>query len=457
MAPRHTASARARQVVARCKRERIQLVRFLYCGNDSVIRGKACHAAFLPSYIASGIGLTVAMQSFNMLDQLAPEGSFGPVGEIRLVPDLDSFAVLPYVPGSARLLCRMETLDGEPWGACPRSFLERMIERAGAEGFALKAAFENEFTLARQDGDGYAPLDHSPCFSTIGMDGAASVMGEIIEALAAQGVSPEQYYAELGPGQQELPIRYDDALRAADHQITVRETARGVALRHGLVASFAPKPFPDEAGNGSHIHFSLWRTRDGANHFHDPKGRYGLSAAAQAFMAGVLAHLPGLLALTAPSVNSYRRLQPRFWSSAYAAWGPDNREAAVRVPSKRRRIEMESTNLELKPCDPSNNPYLALGGLLAAGLDGMARGLDPGEPTLVDPDSLDEAERSRRGIRRHPASLAEALDALERDDVLATALGPMLFKEYLVVKRSEVRAFAGKDVAFELAQHFYKY
>ena len=214
-----------------------------------------------------------------MLDQLAPDGSFGPVGEIRLIPDLGSFAVLPYVPGTARLMCRMETLDGEPWGACPRSFLERMIERARGEGFALKAAFEIVFTLARQDGDGYAPLDHSPCFSTIGMDGAAPVMGEIVEALVAQGVSPEQYYAELGPGQQELPIRYDDALRAADHQITVRETARGVALRHGLVASFAPKPFPDQAGNGSHIHFSLWRTRDGVNHFHDAKGRYGLSAA----------------------------------------------------------------------------------------------------------------------------------------------------------------------------------
>jgi glutamine synthetase len=332
-----------------------------------------------------------------------------------------------------------------------------MIERAHKAGFALKAAFENEFTLARQDGDGYAPLDHSPCFSTIGMDGAATVMGEIVEALVAQGVAPEQYYAELGPGQQELPIRYDDALRAADNQITVRETARGVALRHGLVASFAPKPFPEEAGNGSHIHFSLWRTRDGANHFHDAKGRYGLSAAGQAFMAGVLAHLPALLALTAPSVNSYRRLQPRFWSSAYTAWGPDNREAAVRVASKRRGLEMASTNIELKPSDPSNNPYLALGGLLVAGLDGIARKLDPGEPALVDPDALGDEERRRRGIARLPATLGDALDALERDEVLRAALGETLAREYLIVKRSEVRAFADKDVGFELAQHFYRY
>jgi len=452
-----TASRQEREILARVKAGSVQLIRFLYCGNDSVIRGKACHERFLASYLRSGIGLTVAMQSFNVLDQLAPEGSFGPVGEIRLVPDLDSFAVLPYAPRSARLLCRMETLEGEPWGACPRSFLERMVERARAQGFALKAAFENEFTLARREGESFAPLDRSPCFSTTGMDAAAPVMTEVIDALVAQGVFPEQYYAELGPGQQELPVRFADALRAADNQITVRETARGVALRHGLVASFAPKPFPAEAGNGSHIHFSLWRTADGRNHFHDPKGRYGLSAGAQAFMGGVLAHLPALLALTAPSVNSYRRLQPRFWSSAYAAWGPDNREAALRVPSKRRALEMESTNVELKPCDPSNNPYIALGGLIAAGLDGIARNADPGEPVLVDPDALGEAERQRRGIRRHPASLDQALDALERDGVLAEAMGPTLFKEYLIVKRSEARGFAGKDVDFEIAQHFYKY
>jgi glutamine synthetase len=447
----------AQEILRRCRRERIQLVRFLYCGNDGVIRGKACHTQFLPSYLESGIGLTVAMQSFNMLDQLVPEGSFGPVGEIRLTPALDTFAVLPYAPRTARLFCTMVTLEGDPWDACPRAFLQRMIERARGKGVALKAAFENEFTLARREGDHYRPLDRSPCFSTIGMDSAAPMMAEIIEALVAQGVQPEQCYAELGPGQQELPVRFADALRAADNQLTVRDTARGVALKHGLLASFAPKPFPDQAGNGSHIHFSLWRTKDGTNLLYDPKGRYGLHEAGYAFMGGVLAHLPALVALTAPSVNSYRRLQPRFWSSAYTAWGPDNREAALRIPSKRRGAEMRSTNLELKPCDPSNNPYLALGGLLAAGLDGVERRLDPGEPALVDPDTIPEAERSARGIRRLPRSLAEALDALERDEVLRAALGETLAKEYLAVKRSEVRGFEGKDIAFEIEHHFYKY
>jgi glutamine synthetase len=446
-----------RAILGECRSAKTQLVRFLYCGNDGVIRGKSCHTRFLDSYVESGIGLTVAMQSFNMLDQLVPEGSFGPVGEIRLAPDLDTFALLPYAPKSARLLCDMLALDGEPWGACPRSFLKRVIEGGREAGVVLKAAFENEFTLARREGEQYVPLDRSPCFSTIGMDSAAPVIIEIIEALIAEGVQPEQYYAELGPGQQEVPVRYADALPAADNQITVRETARGVAWKHGLLASFAPKPFPDQAGNGSHVHFSLWRVEDGQNHFHDPRGRYGLSEAGYAFTGGVLAHLPALVALTAPSVNSYRRLQPRFWSSAYTAWGPDNREGAIRVPSKRRTLEMESTNLELKPCDPSCNPYLALGGLLAAGLDGIERKLDPGEPALVDPDTIAEAERKRRGIRRLPTSLGEALDALERDEVLRGALGEVLAREYLAVKRSEVRGFEGKDVAFEIEHHFYKY
>src|SRR5207249_11407054 len=141
--------------------------------------------------------------------------------------------------------------------------------------------------------------------------------------------------------------------------------------RYGLLASFAPKPFPDEAGNGSHIHASLWRLRDGKNEFHDARDRHGLSEAGYAFVGGVLAHLPALVALTAPSVNSYRRLQPRLWSSAYTAWGPDNKEGALRLPSSPRGTEAASMNFELKPSDPSNNPYLALGGLLAAGLDGI--------------------------------------------------------------------------------------
>jgi glutamine synthetase len=168
-------------------------------------------------------------------------------------------------------------------------------------------------------------------------------------------------------------------------------------------------------------------------------------------------HLPGLLGLTTPSVNSFRRLQPHYWSSAYTAWGIDNREAAVRVPSRYWDDEAGSTNLELKASDASANPYIALGGVIAAALDGIDRGLDPGEPVNEDPGNLTDAEREKRGIRRFPLTASEALDELEGDAVLTSALGPGLATEYLKVRRAEAAAYAEKDEAFELDQHFFKY
>ena len=447
-----------RRVVDQARRARVRLVRFLYTDNGGVTRGKATHVESLASRMTDGIGLTVAMQAMNMLDQLTSVEGMGPVGEIRLVPDPETFVVLPYAPHTAAMTVDMRTLDGEPWDACPRSFLKRQIAACAAAGFGVRAAFEGEFTLAVQNGDGsYAPLDHSLCFSTTGMATAAAVMDDIVANLEAQGIQVEQYYPELGHGQQELSIRHAPALAAADRQVFYRETVRGVAFRHGLVASLAPKPFPDQAGNGSHIHWSLWDASERRNLMHDPKGRFGVSALGYHFVAGVLEHLPALLALTCPSVNSYRRLQPHFWSSAYTAWGPDNREGAVRIPSTFASDRAGSTNAELKACDASANPYLALGGLLAAGLDGVRRALEPPEPTMVDPGNYSDAERAARRIERFPATLAAALDRLERDAVLQEALGPLLARSFLAVKRAESEAFGKEDVAFEQRHHFWKF
>jgi glutamine synthetase len=190
---------------------------------------------------------------------------------------------------------------------------------------------------------------------------------------------------------------------------------------------------------------------------YDPKDRYGISQLGYHFMAGVLEHLPALLALTCPSYNSYRRLQPHFWSSAYTAWGPDNREGAIRVPSQFRSDRAGSTNAELKASDSSSNPYLSLGGLLAAGLDGVKRKLPLGEPAMIDPGNYSKEEREARGIQPFPASLQEALDNLERDTVLMEALGPLLARAYLAVKRLEWESFSKEDVAFEVKHHFWKF
>ncbi|MFL5929543.1 MAG: glutamine synthetase, partial [Gaiellaceae bacterium] len=230
-----------------------------------------------------------------------------------------------------------------------------------------------------------------------------------------------------------------------------------VAARHGLVASLAPKPFADQAGSGAHLHWSIWDAKHKTNLLADAKDPNGISQVARWAIGGVLAHLPALLALTTPSVNSFRRLQPHYWSSAFTAWGIENREAAVRVPTRYWDDEAASTNLELKASDASANPYIALGGVMAAALDGIESKLDPGQPVNEDPGNLKPAELKKRGIKRFPKTPKEALDELERDEVLVNALGAPLAKEYIVVRRAEADAYGEKDEAFELENHFFKY
>jgi glutamine synthetase len=447
----------ANDVVKQADEAGLRLVRFLWCGNDGTVRAKASSVHGLAGRIESGIGLTVAMQAMNALDQLQPVEGMGPVGEIRLVPDPDTFRALPYAPRMGAMLVDHVQLDGEPAPVCQRTFLKQMEDRLAERSQRLEVAFENEFSLAtRADGE-FVPIDSGLCFSTISATAAQDYVDDLAEALDAQGIGLEQYYSELGHGQHEISTPHAPALRGADEQLLVRETIRGIATRHGLVASLAPKPWPENAGNGCHIHFSLWDKDAQWNRFHDASAPDLLSAEARSFIAGVLAHLPGLCGLTAPSFNSYHRIVPQYWAGAFVCWGHDNREAPVRVPSVFRGMEEASTNAELKAADASANPYLAVGGLIAAGLDGLERGLEPPEPVEVDPATIPEDERIRRGIVRLPSTQAEALDALETDDVLTSALGPVLTESYLAGRRSEWAAYSAGDEAFEQQGHFSKY
>ncbi len=365
--------------------EELSLVRFLYADHGGVIRGKAASGAFLAGRIASGIGHTVAMMAMTMLDTLQDVDGMSPVGEIRLVPDPATLVPLPYAPGAGAMLADLVRPDGRPWEACARTFLKQAVADLASEGYGLQAAFEPEFTLGRREPDPgggpdrLVPVDDSLCYSGTGYYQPHDYITELVAALAAQGMQVEHYYPELGHGQQEVVIRHAPALRAADNHVLYRETVRGLAARRGLWASLAPKPIPDQAGNGAHLHVSLTDLApDGSpgpnNVFTDPSRRYGMSATGYHFIAGLVAHLPALVALTCGSVNSYRRLQPRFWSSAYTAWGMDNREAAVRICSPLRGDESSSVNLELKPSDSSANPYLALGAVIRG-----RPGRDPGQ------------------------------------------------------------------------------
>ena len=415
--------------------EGLELTRFLYADHGGVIRGKSAALRFLPERIASGIGHTTAMMAMTMLDTLQPVDGMGPVGEVRIKPDPDTLVSLPYAPGAGAMLADLVRPDGQPWEACSRTFLKQAIAELASEGYAMEAAFEPEFTVGRREPDPaggpdrLVPTDDSLCYSATGFHQAHDIVMDFVRALNAQDLQVEHYYPELGHGQQEISIRHAPALRAADNHVLYRETVRGVAFRQGLWASLAPKPIADQAGNGTHLHCSLTTLNadgsPGQSVFADPSGQYGLSKTGYHFIGGLLAHLPALVALTCGSVNSYRRLQPQFWSSAYTIYGMDNREAAVRICSPLRGDASSSVNLELKPSDSSANPYLALGAAIYAGLDGIRHRLDPGEAVNVDPATLSDEQREEAGARRLPVTLTEALDALAADKVLLTALGEL--------------------------------
>lgn len=450
---------KAEEIVQRATDAGVKLIMFAYCDNSGIIRAKATHISGLERRLESGIGATTAMQAMGDMDNLQVVSGMGPVGEFRAVPDLDTFTLLPYAPGRALVLTDMMTMDRQPWDACPRHFLKRMLREAESMGLHFQAAMEPEWYLARRDGDTFIPIDESLDNSTLGATISREVVDDVAQALEAQGLQIEQYHTEVGHGQQEISITHADALRAADNHIIYRETVRNVAWQHGWLASFAPKPFPNQPGNGCHTHVSAWDANGQRNLFHDANDQSQLSALAYQFIAGVLEHLPGLTLLTGPSMNSYRRISPGSWSTAYICYGADNREAAIRIPSGFWGSEMASTNLEYRPADSSSNPYVALGGIIAAGLDGIKRGLTPPAGLFIDTDParLTPDELAARGIRRLPSTLLEAIGELEADATLTDAMGPLLADSYLTVRRSDWELFSQHDADFEIRHHFYKY
>lgn len=442
------------EIVMEAQRQSINLVRFIYADLCSIIRGKSTRAARLKDRLESGIGLVKGTLAMNMLDQLQADTGFGASGEIRLIPDPDTWTVLPYAERQAAVICDLMELDHTPWELCPRAVLKRQIQKAKDMGVSFQAAFEPEFMLGTASDGTFQPIDRSLCFSTEGMNRASRFINNFIDALAKQGIETEQYYPELGHGQHEVSISHMPALKACDRQIFYRETLKGIALEMGMEAYMAPKPFENQPGNGCHLHLSAWDIYGERNLLF---AESGLSVFGMKFVAGILEHLPGLVALTAPSVNSYRRLKPSSWASAYTCWGFENREAAVRVPSVYWGQEMATTNIEIKCVDSTSNPYLALAGIIAAGLDGVERNLQPPEPVFTDPATLSQDEQERNNIRRLPSNLMEALMELEEDKLLVSVLGARLADTYAAVKTSECGAFDAANPDFEMTHHRNRY
>ena len=405
-------------------------VRFVFVDHAGIPKCKAVHREGFDGRARSGVGLAKGVLALDPSGALHPESGLSPVGECRLVPDLSTLTPLPFAGGQAMVSCDMTEPDAyTPWEGCPRSALKRVLGRLSERGYRSLASYEAEFYVWNSDG----PLDRTPYAGSFALTPAAEFVAELARVLEEMGVRPEQCHAEVGQGNLELSVGEDEALAAADKRVMVLEAIRGVAYRMGLETTMAPKPYLAGAGNGHHLHVSLYE--GDAPVLFDASG--ALSVPGSGFVAGILEHLPAVMAFTAPSPNSYQRLAPGMWSSAYAAYGLDNREAAVRLASPVAGRESATANVELKPVDVTCNPYLALAVVLAAGMDGIERGLDPGEPTVVDPVTLSDEQRTSKGLFPLPASPDEALDALEEDDVLVEALGEPLVRTHVAVARAQ--------------------
>lgn len=420
-----------------CASENVDLVRLLFVTQSGAIRAHAVDAAKVDSAVETGVTISELVQTYNALGRRDKNGRFDAAGEVRLRPDPATFRPLPYAERAGAMLCDIETLDGDPWSVDARSSLEAFQTELDAAGLSPRVAFESEFHLFDQrPDDEIQRVDERGAYSTASTrENHETILG-IVDALKTQEISVEKYYPEYAAGKHEIVTGHRPGLQAADECVLLRETVDSVAQNHGYQSTFLPKPF-DNATGGCHIHISLW---DDDNAMYDPD-REGLSRTGRQFIAGVLEHAPGLCGLTAPTVNSYARLRPQIGAAAFVCWGRENREALVRVPAPDPQDPAGSTRIEFRAADNTANPYIALLGLLAAGLDGIERGLEPPEPVAVDPGSLSESERTDRRINRLPRTLDEALDALEADTTLQTALGPDLLETYLGVKRSHWEAF----------------
>jgi len=398
--------------------------------------GRWFPGARLPDAFADGTLFCHANLNFTIDDWQVSHPRFGAdAGDFVAMPDPETYAPLPYHPGIGRVLSYLRTEAGEPWEGCPRTRLGDMLDALARRDLAARVAFEPEFTLFRQAEEGaYTPADAFTMYSVARMEAEHDLLDEIETTLTAQGIRVVGMGAEYGAGQLEINLHHERPLKAADDLLTFRETVKALARRRGLVASFMPKPYDHLAGNGVHVHLSLWGKEDDEDRSAG-NGPLGLSTEMTRFIAGVLAHAPALCGVFAPTVNSYKRLQPGSWAPAHIGYAAGNRAALVRVPGASR------PRMEFRAGDHTAHPHLALTALIAAGIDGLDCGLDPGPPATGDLGHLPDDALAQQGVRLLPRTAREALDAVEADPVVMAALGPVCGPELLRVRREELARY----------------
>jgi len=446
----------ARELAESLSARGVRVVALSQVDNAGVARVKTVPVSLLERAVRYGVGMSPVFEVFMVNDSItASDEVSGPVGDLRLMPDPFALKVLAAQPGWAWAPVDKYTQEAEVYPGCQRSFASRMAARLADAGIEMRMTFELEWFQADADSDTDRPVHRGPAYGLPVLATVSDFVRDLIAALEEEGVGAEQFHPEYAMGQLELSVPPADPVGAADTTVLVRQTIRAMAARHGMRASFSPVVIAGHVGNGGHVHFSLWR--DGVNLFAGGDGPYGMTDVAQAFVAGVLDELPALVAIGSPSVPSYLRLVPQHWAGAFACWGRENREAAIRFVTGMVGSRDSAANTEVKCFDLSANPYLVAGALIAAGLSGVERGRTLPEEVTTDPGGMSEDELSERGIQRLPQSVEEAVSHLEKSEVIRDAMGPMLFGPFLAVRRAEAEAFAGQDPDEIVAAHRWRY
>ena len=374
--------------------------------------------------------------------------------DMKLFPDVSTFMVLPWEEERkvARMICDVKKPNGELFEGCPRTNLKRCLEKLSERGWALKVGTEAEFFILRYSEGKIVTSDKGSYFDLLPLDTEEGLRRDMVIALEKLGLNIEAAHHEVGHSQHEIDFEYGDALSIADNIITLKIAVKTLALRRGYVATFMPKPFFGVAGSGMHTHISLFEGEK--NLFYDPQSPDGLSKIARGFIAGLLQHARAYTAITNPLVNSYKRLVPGYEAPVYIAWAEKNRSPLVRVPPQRGK----GTRAELRNPDPACNPYLAFSVILAAGMDGVDRELDPGKPlNNVNLYQVSDKEREEWGIDFLPSSLEEALRFLEEDEVIKNALTPHILDYYLKAKREEWKEYKNTVHPWEIERYLELY
>ena len=401
------------------------------------------------------------LESGVLFDGSSVEGGARAVeSDMRLIPDLNTFVVLPWDSSeerTGRLICSVATPGGEPFPGDPRTVLKQALEHARAMGFSYKTGMELEFFLFRQSGEaGFKPvLPHDEVsYFDLSTNFTQSIRRKMVSALNELGMCVDSAHHEIGSGQHEIDFAYNDALVSADHIWTARVALKSVAQHNGLHCTFMPRPRRDLPGSGMHTHQSLHDVQTGENVFTDADNEYGLSEIGRYFLAGQLYHARAMTAVLAPLVNSYKRLGTSIEAPVYVTWANINRAALIRVPSILPGDE-EHTRLELRCPDPSSNPYLSAAVMLMAGLDGINQQMSLAEP--LEETLLGQDRMRLRHAEVLPASLGEAITALEEDDVILSALGPHISDSFIKAKRDEYDTYNDQVTEWEIENYINRY